>query len=58
MVMNSAKCKPWGKSPPAMLHVNMRLPKEVVDFYRKEYPEYTKAMREVLVKFAKRNDKT
>lgn len=56
--MNSAKCKPWGKSPPAMLHVNMRLPKEVVDFYRKEYPEYTKAMREVLVKFAKRNDKT
>ena len=56
--MNSAKCKPWGKSAPAMLHVNVRLPKDVVMYFKKEYPEYTKAMRDVLVRFARREDKT
>ena len=32
-----------------LVHVNMRLPQEVVDFYKQE-PNYTKAMREALVK--------
>ena len=53
--MNSAKRKPWANAlEPAMLHVNMRLPVDVVNFYKKEYPAYTKAMRDVLVKFARK----
>jgi len=32
-----------------LVHVNMRLPREVVDFYKQE-PNYTKAMREALAK--------
>jgi 3-deoxy-D-manno-octulosonic-acid transferase len=32
-----------------LVHVNMRLPQEVVNFYKQE-PNYTKAMREALVK--------
>jgi hypothetical protein len=52
--MNSAKRKPWANAPePPMLHVNMRLPVDVVTFFKKEHPEYTKAMREVLVRFAR-----
>ena len=34
----------------ALEHVNLRLPKEVLDFYKK-YPQYTQKMREVLTKF-------
>lgn len=34
----------------ALEHVNLRLPKEVLDFY-KRYPQYTQKMREVLTKF-------
>ena len=34
----------------ALKHVNLRLPKEVLDFYKK-YPQYTRKMREVLTKF-------
>jgi len=40
--MNEAQKKP-------MVHVNVRLPQEVVDFYKQE-PNYTKAMREALAK--------
>lgn len=32
---------------PALVHVNVRLPSWVVEFY-KEQPNYTKAMRDVL----------
>jgi hypothetical protein len=32
-----------------LVHVNMRLPREVVDFYKQE-PNYTKAMREALAR--------
>lgn len=35
---------------PALAHVNLRLPYEVLAFYQK-YPHYTKKMREVLTKF-------
>jgi uncharacterized protein (DUF4415 family) len=35
---------------PALAHVNLRLPHEVLEFYRK-YPHYTQKMREVLTKF-------
>lgn len=34
----------------ALVHVNLRLPKEVLAFYKK-YPQYTQKMREVLTKF-------
>lgn len=33
---------------PAMIHVNLRLPEEVLDFF-KEQPQHTLAMRQVLV---------
>ena len=36
---------------PAMAHVNLRLPQEVVDYY-KEWPNYTKMMRTVLTNYA------
>lgn len=39
----------------AMLHVNVRLPVEVVDYFKREYPEYTKAMRDVLVRFTRQS---
>ena len=32
---------------PALVHINLRLPDWVVEFYR-EQPNYTRAMREVL----------
>lgn len=35
---------------PAMEHVNLRMPTEVMDFYRR-YPRYTNKMREVLVQW-------
>jgi hypothetical protein len=35
----------------ALAHINIRIPKEVVDFYR-QYPSYTKKMREVLTAHA------
>tara|TARA_R110000868_G_scaffold57168_6_gene176843 strand:- start:5749 stop:5934 length:186 start_codon:yes stop_codon:yes gene_type:complete len=41
----------------ALVHVNLRLPKEVLAFYRKYagVPEYTAKMRDVLTKFAVKN---
>lgn len=36
-----------GKTP-ALVHVNVRLPAEVLDFYKRNYPSYTGGMREVL----------
>jgi len=37
-----------GKKP-ALIHVNLRIPMEVLDYY-KEFPSYTIKMREVLEK--------
>jgi len=41
----------------ALVHVNLRLPKEVLDFY-KRYPQYTQKMREVLTKFIYINEES
>ena len=38
-----------------MVHTNVRLPEDVVEFY-KQYPNYTKAMWDVLVKFKEEHD--
>ena len=40
-----------GKKP-ALIHVNLRIPMEVLDYY-KEFPSYTIKMREVLEKHVK-----
>ena len=46
--MNSTIRKYRGKGvKPAMLHINVRLPQEVVDHFR-TFPNYTKEMRRVL----------
>lgn len=34
----------------AMVHVNLRLPKDVVEYFKK-YPKYTKQMRKVLTDY-------
>lgn len=39
-----------GKKP-AMVHVNLRVPSEVLDYY-KQFPNYTQKMRNVLAKEA------
>ena len=38
-----------------MVHINVRLPEDVVEFY-KQYPNYTRRMREVLIKFKEEYD--
>lgn len=43
--------RPKGDTP-AMAHVNLRLPVEVFDFYKKGYSVYTEQMRQVLIEFA------
>lgn len=43
-----------GKTP-ALIHVNVRLPAEVLDFY-KRYPSYTGKMREVLIEHKERTE--
>jgi len=40
----------------AMLHINVRLPKDVVDHF-KEFPSYTKEMRRVLETHVKRAER-
>jgi len=48
--MNSETRKPRGKGlKPAMVHINVRLPKHVVDYF-KLYTSYTGEMRCVLEK--------
>lgn len=37
---------------PAMEHVNLRMPEDVMDFYRR-YPRYTNKMREVLIQWVR-----
>ena len=38
-----------------MVHINVRLPEDVVEFY-KQYPNYTQVMRGVLIKFKEESD--
>jgi uncharacterized protein (DUF4415 family) len=38
-----------------MVHINVRLPEDVVEFY-KQYPNYTRAMRDVLIKYKEEHD--
>ena len=42
-----------GKNP-AKAHVNLRLPHEVLEFY-KQFPSYTGKMREVLTNFVRQH---
>ena len=37
---------------PAMEHVNLRMPEDVMRFYRR-YPRYTNKMREVLIQWVR-----
>jgi len=41
---------------PAMVHVNLRVPQDVLDYY-KEWPSYTKMMRTVLSNYAESQTK-
>lgn len=41
------------RTKPTMLHVNVRLPLDTLEFY-KTYPNYTKKMRDVLVAYAQK----
>ena len=50
--MEQAKPKVRGKAVrPAMVHVNVRIPQEVLDYY-KQWPSYTKMIRTVLTNYA------
>lgn len=39
----------------ALVHIALRIPPEVYDFYRIANPVYTKLMREVLTEYAERH---
>jgi uncharacterized protein (DUF4415 family) len=52
--MPTKRVRGKGKNP-AKAHVNLRLPVEVLEFY-KEFPNYTGKMREVLVNYQKEHD--
>lgn len=50
-VTNTVRRRVRGKSKvPALIHVNIRLSIEVLEFY-KRYPSYTGKMREVLTEY-------
>ena len=50
--MEQAKPKVRGKGvKPAMVHVNVRIPQEVLDYF-KQFPSYTKKIRTVLTNYA------
>ena len=56
--MNSTSRRYRGKGiKPAMLHVNVRLPPEVVDHFKK-FPNYTKEIRNVLETHVKEVEET
>lgn len=38
----------------AMTHINLRLPADVVEYYKQRYPSYTAGMRDVLTEWAKK----
>ena len=37
------------KNKQPMVHVNLRLPEEVLEYYKQKYPTYTKGMRDILI---------
>ena len=48
------KARGPGKKPSiAMTHINLRLPADVVEYYKQRYPSYTTGMRDVLTEWAK-----
>jgi uncharacterized protein (DUF4415 family) len=47
--VNPSRGRGKGKTP-AKAHVNLRVPEEVLEFYRR-YPSYTAKMREVLIQY-------
>lgn len=55
MSTKRSRGRPKGETP-AMAHVNIRVPVEVLDFFKQQYTEYTSAMRDVLVRFAQRRN--
>lgn len=40
------------RTKPAMVHVNVRLPAWVLDYYKQQSTSYTKMLRDVLVQHA------
>lgn len=38
----------------AMTHINLRLPADVVEYYKQRYPSYTAGMRDVLTEWVKK----
>jgi uncharacterized protein (DUF4415 family) len=52
--MPTKRVRGKGKNP-AKVHVNLRVPTEVMEFY-KGFPNYTGKMREVLVNYQKEHD--
>jgi hypothetical protein len=40
-----------GKTRRALGHINLRVPEEVIDFYKERYPNFTGKMREVLIRY-------
>lgn len=49
------KARGPGKKPSiAMVHINLRLPADVVEYYKQRYPSYTTGMRDVLAERAKK----
>jgi uncharacterized protein (DUF4415 family) len=55
-VKSSRKPRGKGKNP-AKTHVNVRLPADVLEFYR-QFPNYTGKMREVLTDFMRKQTAT
>jgi uncharacterized protein (DUF4415 family) len=44
-----------GKTRLALGHINLRVPNEVIEFYKQRYPNYTGKMREVLTQFVEQH---
>lgn len=49
MNIKRGRGRPKGDTP-AMAHVNLRVPVEVLEFFKQQYEEYTAAMRDVLIR--------
>jgi uncharacterized protein (DUF4415 family) len=49
VIVNPRRVRGKGKVP-AKVHVNVRLPEDVLEFY-KRFPNYTSKMRDVLIRY-------
>jgi len=49
VIVNPRRVRGKGKVP-AKVHVNIRLPEDVLEFY-KRFPNYTSKMRDVLIRY-------